>query len=371
MQGVRRAIRLLRPPSYFETSNPFTRNTDIVNSRTSALQYGLCTLQGGEETKQQKKDPQELYNEIANSLENKVMPYPSTLQELIRSCSTASEVALATRAAELLRTYKQVELQEKKGKHTKEVTHMMVAAYLRANDSHNALKLLSRENPSFVSSIGSAHLLLKYSKAHKDVSLMHRILRSMKANDIRATQTTADIILRQCKEAGESELMFTLARSYIKQGLTFHESLFDVLISSAANAGDSKLVYEIQGWREKQSLVHTTASAVSLAKALVLDCKLDAAALVIKDHCSDHEKRDRYLSIMVKVWPLQLITSRNLEKEDEYLQKLKADVKSFFDCLKGLGLEFSFDVGNEFAKGKGSDSKAQKEVKSVALPQDL
>lgn len=388
MQGVRRALQLLRIPfkrnCQFETHNPLVQRTEFVlpvwRDSVFGLHYGsvkgLCTLQGdgskqkkrdpqelGDGSKPKKRDPQELYNEIVASLEKKIMPYPMSLQELIRSCSSAAEVALAMRAAELVRVYRTVERKEK-GNHTKEVTHMMVAAYLRADDTHNALKLLWRQNPwGFTSSIGSAHLLLKHSKFKKDVQLMRRILRAMEANDVRATQTTADIILRQCKEAGETELMFSLARNYIKQGLTFHESLFDVLISTAANSGDVALVKEIQDWRDKQGLLHTTASAVSMAKAFVLESKPKEAALVIKDHCPGGEKRERYLSILVKVWPLQL-------NKDEYLHKLKENVGLLFDCLRELGLEFSsIDVGKDFAQGKGSDSKAQKEVKSSTSEQ--
>lgn len=401
MQGVRGAIRFLRIPfardcqlekhnplvqrtahsvlvrsawrvsefSEFGSSLPGCNGSHLHNYGSMSRVEGLCsqpTLQG-EETKQKKRpsgDPQKLYNDIVASLEKKVMPFPKVLQELIRSSSTASEVALAMRAAELLRIFRTVELGEK-GNHTKEFSHMMVAAYLRAGDTHNALKLLWRQNAfGFPSSLGSAHLLLKHSKFHKDMKLMRRILRAMEANDIRATQTTADIILRQCKEAGEKDLMFSLAKNYNKQGLRFHESLFDVLISSAANTGDVKFVHEIQDWRDKQGLLHTTASAVSMAKALVLESKPKDAAMVIKDHCPDGEKRERYLSILVKVWPLQLITSLKVETKDEYLQKLKEDVVSMFDSFKELGLAFSIDVSKDFAQGKGSDSKAQKEVKS-------
>jgi len=395
MQGVRRVMGFLRIPFardfQLETHCPLVQRPEFVNSvlvrsacpgsefsvfgstvpgACNGLRYGsmsqiksLCTLQV-DDTKREKRDPQKLYNDIVASLEKKIMPYPSLLQELIRSSSTAAEVTIAMRAAELLRIYRTVERSEQ-GNHSKEVTHMMVAAYLRAGDTHNALKLVGRKNSlGFTSSIGSVHLLLKHSKFHKDVQLMRRILHAMKANDILATATTADIILRQCKEVGETKLMFTLAKDYIKQGLTFHESLFDVLISSAANAGDVKFVYAIQDRRAKQGLLHTTASAVSMAKALVLKSKPKDAALVIKDHCPGGEKRERYLSILVKVWPLQLITSLNVETKEEYLQKLKENVGTMFDSLRELGLEFSVDVGKDFAQGKGSDSKAQKEVKS-------
>lgn len=281
-------------------------------------------------------------------------------------------------AADRLRSLRMMEKGEKGVSHNKEVTHMMVAACLRAGDKQNALKLLWRKNPSgFTSSIGTAHLLLKHAKFHKDVKFMRQILRAMKANDVTPTATTADIILRLCKESGEIDLMFSLARDYNKVGLTFYESLFDVLISSAANAGDMKLVHEIQRWRDKQGLVHTTASAVSMAKALVLEGKPKEAAKLINEHCPDdrnnltkdetlREKRDRYLGILVKVWPLQLVTALKIEAKEEYLRKLKVDVACMFDALKDLGLTIEgIDVGENFAQGKGSNSAAQKEVKNA------
>lgn len=399
MQGVRRAIRFLRIPFsrdfHFETNNPFVGRSQFVYGvrvrgvsefsvfgstspgGCNGLHHGsmsqvksLCTLQVEvpkqtvEVPTQPKKDPQQLYNDIVASLEKKILPYPSALQELIRSSSTSSEVALAMRAAELVRVFRTVQNGETVN-HTREVTNMMVAAYLRFGDSNNALKLLQKQNHlGFTCNIGSVNLLLKHSKFHKNVSLMRKVLRVMETNDIQATQATADILLRQCKQAGETELMFSLAKGYIKQGLTLHQSLLDVLISSAANAGDVKLVYEVQNWRDNQGLVHSTASAVSVAKALLLESKPKEAALMIKDHCPDGDKRERYVTILVKVWPLQLVSAGNAESKEEYLRKLKENVVSMFDSLKELGLEFSVDVDKEFAQGKGSDSKAQKEVKS-------
>lgn len=138
-----------------------------------------------------------------------------------------------------------------------------------------------------------------------------------------------------------------------------------------------KLVHEIQRWRDKQGLVHTTASAVSMAKALVLEGKPKEAAKLINEHCPDdrnnltkdetlREKRDRYLGILVKVWPLQLVTALKIEAKEEYLRKLKVDVACMFDALKDLGLTIEgIDVGENFAQGKGSNSAAQKEVKNA------
>ena len=337
---------------------------------------GMCTQTGleGEATVRKSTRPtgdvQKLYEEMVASMEKQVIPNPHQLQELIRSASTASEVAVAMEAAGRVRQEMMVESGKKELHHTKEVTHMMVAAFLRAGDTQSALRLLWKKNPDgFTTSVGSANLLLKHAKFHKDVKFMRQVLRAMAANDVRPTQTSADMIIRMCKEGGETDLMFSLAKDYHKAGLTFHDSLLDVLISNAANAGDPKLVHEIQTWRVKQGLQHTTASAISMAKALILERKPKEAALMIKDHCPANnavkiEKRELYLGIMVKVWPLQLITSPNVESRDEYLMKLKEDVVSMFSSLKDLGIVFpTFDVNEKFAQGKGSGSAAQKEVK--------
>ena len=416
MQGVRRGVRFLRIPSAREWGlenhvpcvqrGALTQSSGaIVRSSCDVLEFflfhssmsarlcanglelhengfrsqfmGMCTetpLQG--EARFRKAgptgDPRKLYEDMVASLAKKVIPYPNQLQELIRSASTASEVALAMDAAVRVRQEMMLETGKMEVRHTKEVTHMMVAAFLRAGDKQSALKLLWRKNPDgFTTSIGTAHLLLKHAKLHKSVKFMRHVVRVMAANDVRLTQTAADIILRLCKESGEIDLMFSLAKDYHKAGLTFQDSLFDVLISNAANAGDPKVVHEIQTWRDKQGLKHTTASAVSVAKALVLERKPKEAALMINDHCpaddaSKTEKRERYLSIMVKVWPLQLVSSLNVESKEEYLQKLKKDVACMIESLRDFGLTLrTFDVSENFAQGKGSDSAAQKEVKVV------
>lgn len=360
-------------PEFFSFGSPLWGGPYEIGFRSQFM----CTQTAVEEevkvpTTRPTADPQKLYEDLVASMDEKVIPNPHQLQELIRSASTAPEVALAMDAADRVRRERMLDMGKKELYHTKEVTHMMVAACLRAGEMQSGLKMLWRKNPDgYTTSIGSAHLLLKHAKFHKDVKFMRQVLRAMVANDVRATQTTADIALRLCKEGGEIELMFSLAKDYHKAGLTFHDSLFDVLISNAANAGDPTFVHEIQTWRDKQGLRHTTASSVSVAKALILERKPREAALIINDHCPANdapktEKRERYLGIMVKVWPLQLVTSLSVESREEYLRKLKEDLACMFDNLKDLGLTFrKLDVTENFAQGKGSGSAAQKEVKVV------
>ena len=397
MQRVRRGIRFLR---MLENHTPcvqrgaLTQSSDVSDFFSGGLcangmqlqgngfrlqVMGMCTQVGLEGEARVRKgkatgDAQKLYEDMVASLEKSVIPNPHQLQELIRSASTASEVALAMEAAGRVRRELMLETGKKELHHTKELTHMMVAACLRGGDTQSALKLLWRKNPDgFTTSVGSANMLLRHAKLHKDVKFMRQVLRAMAANDVRPTQTTADLILRLCKEGGEINLMFSLAKEYHTAGLTFHDSLFDVLISNAANVGDPKLVHEIQTWRVKQGLQHSTASAVAMAKALILEQKPKEAAAMINDYCPASDtsmtgKRELYLGIMVKVWPLQLTTSLNVESPEEYLRSLKDDVVCMFDCLKNLGLTFpAFDVSENFAQGKGSGSVAQKEVKGQVV----
>jgi hypothetical protein len=56
--------------------------------------------------------------------------------------------------------------------------------------------LWKKNADGFTTSVGSANMLLRHAKLHKDVKFMRQVLCAMAANDVRPTQTTADLILR-------------------------------------------------------------------------------------------------------------------------------------------------------------------------------
>jgi hypothetical protein len=151
-------------------------------------------------------------------------------------------------------------------------------------------------------------------------------------------------------------------------GVSFKQPLYDIIISAAANSGDVNQVHEVQNWREERGFSHTTASAFSLAKALVIDGKPEEAAIIIDDKCKDAEKRDMYLGIMVKVWPLLVGTKVDEEGKETFLQDLKEKLIAMSVKLSQLGCNFKVDVNEDFAKGKGSKSKAQEEADLAAPP---
>lgn len=303
-----------------------------------------------------------VYQELNDSIRQKRMPQASLLPSLLQNCATPADVKLAFDAVERLRRLKAVQGHQMSnyGKH---MALMMVEACIRSGDPQAALPTLKKRNVyGFTPSLDLGHLLLKHALAQKDTKLMLKVLRTMVASEVFPTPVSAELIIRTCKDAGNTELLFQLAKEMRVNGVALKKPLFDMLVATAANIGDIQQVHEVQEWREEQGIEHTTASAFALTKALVLDGKSDEAARMILDHCKDSEKRDLYLQIMVKVWPLQVGAKVGEEGKQSFLEDLKKKVAIMCESLTQSGCSVPVDVNEDFAKGGGSKSKAGDEV---------
>lgn len=303
-----------------------------------------------------------IYKELSDSIRQKRMPEASLLPSLVQSCATAADLKLAFDTVDRLRRLKAVQGQQKTN-YSKHMAQLMAEACIRSGDPQAALATLMKKNIyGFTPSLDQAHFLLKHALGQKDTKLMLKLLRTMVASEVFPTPVSAELIIRTCKDAGNTDLLFQMAKELRMNGITLKRPLFDMLIATAANVGDVKTVLEVQQWREEQGMEHTTASAFALAKALVLDGKSEEAARMIVDHCKDAEKRDIYLQIMVKVWPLQIGAKVKEDGKESFFEDLKKKVVLMSESLMQSGCNVPVDVNEEFAKGSGSKSKAEDEV---------
>lgn len=303
-----------------------------------------------------------VYKELNESIRQRRNPEASLLPSLLQNCATPVDVKLAFDAIDRLRRLKAVQGGQRTN-YAKHMARLMTEACIRSGDAQAALPTLMKRNIyGFTPSLDQAQLLLKHAFGQKDTKLMMKVLRTMVASEVFPTPASAELILRTCKDAGNTELLFQMAREMRVNGVALKKPLYDVLIATAANVGDVKTVHEVQQWREEQGMEHTTASAFALAKALVLDGKSEEAARMIIDHCKVAEKRDIYLQIMVKVWPLQVGAKVEEEGKESFLEDLKTKVVAMSESLMQSGCNVPVDVIEGFAKGSGSKSKAADEV---------
>ena len=303
-----------------------------------------------------------ILKELNDSIRQKRMPEASLLPSLLQNCATPADVKLAFDAVDRLRRLRAVQGLQKSN-FSKHVAQLMAEACIQAGDPHAALRTLMKRNIyGFTPSLDQAHLLLKHALGQKDANLMLKVLRTMVASEVFPTPVSAELIIRTCKDAGNTELLFQMAREMRVNGVALKKPLFDMLIATAANIGDVKIVHEVQQWREEQGMGHSTASAFALAKALVLDGKSEEAARMIIDHCKDAEKREIYLQIMVKVWPLQVGAKVEEEGKETFLEDLKKKVVVMSESLMQAGCNVPVDVNEDFAKGSGNKSKAEDEI---------
>lgn len=308
-----------------------------------------------------------VYKELNDSIHQKRMPQASLLPSLLQNCATPADVKLAFDAMDRLRNLKAVQGQQMTN-YSKHMALLLVDACIRSGDPLAALPTLKKKNVYGITpSLDQAHLLLKHALRQKDTKLMLKVLRTMVKSAVFPTPVSADLILRTCKEAGNTELLFQMAKEMRANGVAPKKPLFDLLVATAANIGDVKQVHEVQQWREEQGVEHTTASAFALAKALVLDGNSEEAARMIVDHCKDSEKRDLYLQIMVKVWPLQVGAKVGEEEKESFLEDLKKKVVTMCESLTQSGCNVPVDVNEDFAKGGGSKSKAGDEVWTASV----
>lgn len=304
-----------------------------------------------------------MHKELHDSILQKRMPQASLLPSLLQNCGSPADVKLAFDALERVRELKAVQGRQFSN-YSNQISTLMVEACIRSGSPSAALPTLKKRNVyGFTPSLDQAHQLLKHALGQKDTKLMLKVLQTMVASEVFPTPVSAEFMLRTCKEAGDTELLFQVAKEMRINGVPIKKPLFDMLIATAANVGDVTQVHEVQQWREKEGMEHTTASAFALAKASILEGNVDSAAKMILENCKDSEKRDQYLQIMVKVWPLQVGAKVGEGEKEPFLEDLKTKVTSMCESLTQSGCNVAVDVNEDFAKGaQGMKSKAGDEV---------
>ncbi|KAG6546931.1 hypothetical protein Mapa_011547 [Marchantia paleacea] len=291
---------------------------------------------------------EKIHNELVETMKGQRIPQSALVFSLLESCSSPQDVKLALDAVARLRTTKAVQGQQQANFGSK-LSQSVLDACLRAKDAENALKTIWEHNIyGFTASSESANQILAYARAQQDVLLMQKTLRTMSLNSVTPTRATAEIALRICKDQGNHKLLHALAKEFHQSGLKFSTGLYDICISTSANAGDTKHALEVQQWRSKCKLPFTTATTFALAKVQLLKRKPKDAAQLIQAHVQESEEKDMYLRILVRAWPVEVLSRK---KRSVIEGNLREDVGAMLDELRALGCNVKVDVA-EFGTGK-------------------
>ncbi|KAL3701115.1 hypothetical protein R1sor_019137 [Riccia sorocarpa] len=293
---------------------------------------------------------QRIHTELLETMKGHRIPPSTLIFSLLESCTTPEDVRLALDAVARLRTTKAV-LGHQQANFGPRLAQSVLDACLRSRDANNAMKTIWEHNIyGFTARSESATQIMAYARAQQDVVLMQKTLRTMSLNSLAPTRATAEIALRLCKDQGNEKLLFALAKEFHESGLKFSTGLYDVCISTAANAGETKHALEVQQWRLKHNLPHTTASTFALAKVHLLRRKPKVAAELIHTQVQESEEKDMYLRVLVRAWPVEVLSRK---KKSVIEANLKEDVGILLDELKALGSNVKVDAA-EFGTGKES-----------------
>eukprot|EP00249_Psilotum_nudum_P011034 c22928_g1_i1 orf=121-1236(+) len=294
---------------------------------------------------------QVLYNKLTDVIAKRSIPPNSLLHTLLQSCVIPQDVELAYEALRHYRVVRSSKAHINKN-FSEKISQLVVSASLRAGAYDLGLKTLWKHNKYGITpSLESAHILLSHAKEHNDLDFARRILTTMAKNSLFPSRVTANIVFRMCKENGDLPLLFKLAKEFFRNHVQLSPALYDICISCAANSGNVSEVWKIQQLRKETGLCHTTASAFSCAKALVLQKKYEKAAQLISFHCQDMKKRHKYLAMMISKWPLELLSKQEEGEKEEYLASLKHKLVAFIDALRAEGIDVSIDAVEELVQG--------------------
>ncbi|KAJ7521290.1 hypothetical protein O6H91_19G046000 [Diphasiastrum complanatum] len=259
--------------------------TQPMLAASSKEQEGTIVDGNVEAMIQSSSEVQRIHGEMLADMKQLKMPPMKKLTLLLQECSTTEDVKLALDILTHLRSFRAAQCKQTRN-FSEHLSELLFQSCIRAKAPEHALRILWRHNVhGLTPDLGIAHKLLGYAKEQGDLALMQQTLKTMVSNAIRPTTKTADIVLRLCKEKGDISLMLKLAKEFHVNGVKLHQALYDICISSVANTGNAKKVHEIQEWRHKFGLSHTTASSFALAKAFVMKKKPQKAASIIYNHC--------------------------------------------------------------------------------------
>lgn len=296
------------------------------------------------------QEVQDLHKKITNEMEGKRTVSLSLLRALLEQCKVPEDLALAFRVLHDYRLYRSSKAHVKRN-FSENISALIALASLRTRTYNLGLKVLWKHNIYGLSPcLDAAHLFLSHAKQEKDLDLMQKTFKTMIDNSLTPTTQTADIVIRLCKDKEDFKLMFKLAQDFLENSVRLSSPVFDVLISTAANFGCVEEVFKAQKWREESGLEHTVASVFAVGKAHLLQGEPHAAVELISTHCQDITKLNKYLIMLVRVWPSEL-GARKEEIHEDFFVTLKKSVVDLIEALSQKYHHLSIDAA-EFGKGK-------------------
>lgn len=281
----------------------------------------------------------------------------SLLRKILEQCNSSEDVALAFRVLQDYRTYRSSKARVKQN-FNENISALAVSASLRNKSYGLGLKALWKHNIYGLSpTLENAHMFLSHAKLEKDADLMMKTFRTMLKNSLTPTTQTADIVIRICKEKGDLNLMFNLAHEFLENGVRLSSPVFDILISTAANFGSVEKIFKAQKWRDEAGLDHTVASVFAVAKAHLLQGEPEVGVDLIATHCQDKVKLNKYLAMLVRVWPSELLSRKEQIQQEDYFTGLKENVVTFAKAFSRRFRGVSIDANEDFGKGQVNLSK--------------
>lgn len=276
------------------------------------------------------------------------------VRNILEQSHSSEDVNLAFQTLHDYRVYRSSKARVKQS-FNQNISSLAVSASLRSKSYGLGLKALWKHNIFGLSpTIENAHMFLSHARREKDMDLMKKTLRTMVKNLVLPTTQTADIVIRTCKDSGDLKSMFGLMNEFLQNGVVLNSAVFDILIATAANFGSLEKVFEAQKFREDAGLDHTMASAFAIAKAHILQGEPQTGADLILQRCKDKVKVNKYLGMLVRAWPSELLSRKEqaqIEVDDGFTEQLKDNVSLFAKTLSKDFRGVSIDAEQEFGKG--------------------
>eukprot|EP00250_Pteridium_aquilinum_P019683 c24531_g1_i1 orf=755-1942(-) len=301
-----------------------------------------------------------LYEKFTTEVQGKRTVPVKLLRQILEQSNSPEDVALAFRVLQEYRVYRSSKARVKEN-FNENISGLAVSASLRSKSYGLGLKALWKHNIYGLSpSLENAHKFLSHARQEKDLVLMKKIFRTMLKNLVLPTTQTAEIMIRICKDNKDLNLMFNLAEELLQNGVKFSSPVFDILIATAANCGSVENVFKAQKWRKEAGVDHTIASAFAVAKAHVVQGEPQIGVDLIAQHCKlqDKVKLNKYLAMLVRVWPSELFSIKDQIQKEDYFTGLKDNVLKFAKILSKEFRGVSIDAENEFGKGGAILNKA-------------
>lgn len=292
----------------------------------------------------------ELYDKMLESVVGKrTMPPNAWLWSLLENCKNNDDIKLLFDILQNLRRFRLSNLRIHADFNCN-LCREVAKTCARVGALDYGKKALWKHNVyGLTPSIGSAHHLLLYAKAHNDAKLMVEIMKLLKRNDLPLQSGTADIVFSICYNMDNWELMSKYSKKFVKAGVKLRQTSFDVWMEFAAKTGDTEALWKIEKLRSESMKQHSLVTGFSCAKGFLLEHKPEDAAAVIQvlnQTLSDAKKPGimAELQKLVSDWPLEVIKRQKEEDRKALAASLKSDIPAMVSGLLNMGLDVSVNV---------------------------